>query len=312
MPGAGLQPHQPWCKVMVVVRRELGAGWGFEQRLLGFSWGILACGLNMLCATRCEQRGCLLPGVWPRCWSCCLPSRQLGRWVAVLGHSWLWEAAGGSGLTTGFLQLACLLGVVYLTGFAAVFASVAVVHRSMCVRSVSPAAPRPALFHEEGCCPLDAQPAPDQPQPELPDVSAASSTRCLGENETTEELRCGGVTATALYLWGSVMTALSYPKAPDLAQRRSPLQGPFQRIPTACERSNRTAPAAPPSQPGLFGLAVLPVPPALHCHACLAGVGPPWGAAPNRKDWLDPLGLRQCSLHTAMDLSRIKSFIFPS
>nr|XP_009943610.1 PREDICTED: protein CNPPD1 [Opisthocomus hoazin] len=120
------------------------------------------------------------------------------------------------------------------------------------------------------------------------------------------------VVKTALYLWGSVMTALSYPKAPDLAQRRSPLQGPFQRIPTACERSNRTAPAAPPSQPGLFGLAVLPVPPALHCHACLAGVGPPWGAAPNRKDWLDPLGLRQCSLHTAMDLSRIKSFIFPS
>ena len=199
---------------------------------------------------------------------------------------------------------------MYLTGFATVFASVTVVHRSMCMRSVSPAAPRPALFPEEGSCQLDAQPAPapDQPQPKLPDVSPASSTHCLGENKTTEEPRRGGVTATALYLWGSVITALSYPKAPDLAQHRSPLQGPFRRVPTACERSNRTA----AGQPGPFGLAVLPAPPALHCHACLAGAGPTWDAAPNRKDWLDPLGLRQCSLHTAMDLGRIKSFIFPS
>lgn len=211
-----------------------------------------------------------------------------------------------------YLQLACLLGVVYLTGFAAVFASVTVVHQSVCTRSVSPAAPQPALFPEEGGCQLDAQPAPGQPQPELPDVSPASSTCCLGENETTEELHRRGVTATALYLWGSVMTALSYPKASDLAQHRSSLQGPFRRVPTTCERSNRTAPAKAPGQPGPFGLAILPAPPALHCHACSASVGPTWDAAPDRKDWLDPLGLRQCSLHTAMDLSRIKSFIFPS
>lgn len=210
------------------------------------------------------------------------------------------------------LQLACLLGVVYLTGFAAVFASVTVVHRSVCMRSISPAAPQPTLFPEEGSCQLEAQPAPDQPQPELPNVSPTSSTRCVGENKTTEEPRRGGVTATALYLWGSVMTALSYPKAPDLAQHSSPPQGPFRRVPTACERSNRTAPAAAPGQPGPFGLATLPSPPALHCHACSAGAGPTWDGAPNRKDWLDPLGLRQCSLHTAMDLSRIKSFIFPS
>uniref|UniRef100_A0A6G1R6V7 Protein CNPPD1 n=1 Tax=Hypotaenidia okinawae TaxID=2861861 RepID=A0A6G1R6V7_9GRUI len=212
------------------------------------------------------------------------------------------------------VKLACLLGVMYLTGFAAVFASVTMVHRSLCVRSISPTAPRPALFPEEGSCQLGAQPAPapDQPQPVLPVVSPASTTRCLGENETTKEPRRGGVTATALYLWGSVMTALSYPKAPDLARQRSPPQGPFQRVPTACERSNRTAPAAAPRQPGLFGLTVFPALPALHCHACSARGGPTWDAAPNRKDWPDPLGLRQCSLHTAMDLGRIKSFIFPS
>ncbi|KAM9287347.1 protein CNPPD1 [Morus bassanus] len=233
--------------------------------------------------------------------------------LCVLMEQSIWQHMLGQ-FYQQVVKLACLLGVVYLTGFAAVFASVAVVHRSVCMRSISPAAARPALFPEEGSCQLDAQPAPapDQPQPKLPDISPASSTRCLGENESTEEPHCGGVTATALYLWGSVMTALSYPKAPDLAQRKSPPQGPFRRIPTACEKSNHTAPAAALGRPGPFGLAMLPVPPALHCHTGSASAGPTWDEASKCKDWLDPLGLRQCSLHTAMDLSRIKSFIFPS
>ncbi|XP_009706964.1 PREDICTED: protein CNPPD1, partial [Cariama cristata] len=231
--------------------------------------------------------------------------------LCVLMEQSIWQHVLGQ-FYQQVVKLACLLGVVYLTGFATVFASVTVVHRSMCTRSISAAAPRPTLFPEEGSCQLKAQAAPDQPQPKLPGVSPASSTRCLGENETTKESHRGGVTATALYLWGSVMTALSYPKAPDLAQHRSPLQGPFRRVPTACERSNRTASTAAPNQPGPFGLAVLPAPPVLHCRACSASAGSTWDAASNRKDWLDPLGLKQCSLHTAMDLGRIKSFIFPS
>ncbi|XP_053837834.1 protein CNPPD1 [Vidua macroura] len=233
--------------------------------------------------------------------------------LCVLMEQSMWQHVLGQ-FYQQVVKLACLLGVVYLTGFAAIFTSITVVHRSVCVRSVSAAAPRPALFPEERRCHLDAQPAPapGQPQPELPNVSSAGCTRCLGENETTKEPHRGGVTATALYLWSSVMTALSYPKAPDLAQHRRLPQGPFRKVPTACERSNRTTPTAAPSQPGPFGLAVLPAPPVLHCHACSATAGPTWDAAPNREDWLDPLGLKQCFLHTAMDLSRIKSFIFPS
>ncbi|XP_050196237.1 protein CNPPD1 isoform X2 [Myiozetetes cayanensis] len=233
--------------------------------------------------------------------------------LCVLMEQSVWQHVLGQ-FYQQVVKLACLLGVVYLTGFAALFASVTVVHRSMCMRSVSPAAPQPVLFPEEGRCRLNAQPAPapGQSQPKLPDVSSASSTHCLGENETTEEPRRGSVTATALYLWSSVMTALSYPKAPDLAQHRRLPQSPFRKIPTSCERSNRTTLAAAPGQPGPFGLAVLPAPPALHCHACSADAGPTWDATPNREDWLDPLGLKQCFLHTAMDLNRIKSFIFPS
>ncbi|KAM3667807.1 protein CNPPD1 [Ammospiza maritima maritima] len=236
--------------------------------------------------------------------------------LCVLMEQSMWQHVLGQ-FYQQVVKLACLLGVVYLTGFAAVFASIAVVHRSVCLRSVSSAAPRPVLFPEEGRCQLDAQPAPapGQPQPELPNVSSASCTRCLGENETTKETKKphrGGVTATALYLWSSVMTALSYPKAPDLAQHRHLPHGPFRKVPTACERSNRTAPSAAPRQPGPFGLAVLPAPPVLQCHGCSAAAGPTWDAAPSREDWLDPLGLKQCFLHTAVDLSRIKSFIFPS
>lgn len=205
--------------------------------------------------------------------------------------------------------------MVYLTGFAAVFTSIAVVHRAVCTRSTSITALRPALIPVESGCQLGAQPAlaPEQPQPKLPDVSPPSSTHCLGQNETAEELRRGGVTATALYLWGSVMTALSYVKAPDIALHKSPLQAPLRKVPTACERSNRTAPVTAPNQPGPFGLTVLLAPPALHCHTCSAAARPTWDATPNhRKDWLDPLGLRQCFLHAALDLGRIKSFIFPS
>lgn len=212
--------------------------------------------------------------------------------------------------------------MLYLTGFASLFASVAVVHRAVCARSSGPAALRPAPFPVGSGCQLGARPAPnperEQPRPQLPaDVppgggGGSSSSRCLGDNETAEERRRGGVTATALYLWGSVMTALSYPKAPDLAPQRSPPHAPLRKVPNACERSNRTAPAAAPRRHGPFGLDALPAPPALHCRACSAATGPVWAKTPNREDWLDPLGLRQCSLHTALDLGRIKSFIFPS
>lgn len=234
--------------------------------------------------------------------------------LCVLMEQSMWQQALGH-FYQQVVKLACLLGVVYLTGFAAVFTSIAVVHRAVCTRSTSITALRPALIPVECGCQLGAQPAlaPEQPQPKLPDVSPPSSTHCLGENETAEELRRGGVTATALYLWGSVMTALSYVKAPDIALHKSPLQAPLRKVPTACERSNRTAPVTAPNQPGPFGLAVLLAPPALHCHTCSAAARPTWDATPNhRKDWLDPLGLRQCFLHAALDLGRIKSFIFPS
>uniref|UniRef100_A0A493TM09 Protein CNPPD1 n=1 Tax=Anas platyrhynchos platyrhynchos TaxID=8840 RepID=A0A493TM09_ANAPP len=212
--------------------------------------------------------------------------------LCVLMEQSAWQQALGQ-FYQQVLKLACLLGVLYLTGFASLFASVAIVW--VLGQPQTPNGSSPS-------CP-----------PTSPPGGGGSSSRCLGDNETAEEQRRrGGVTATALYLWGSVMTALSYPKAPDLAPQRSPPHAPLRKVPNACERSNRTAPAAAPRQHDPFGLNALPAPPALHCCACSAPAGPAWAKSPNREDWLDPLGLRQCSLHTALDLGRIKSFIFPS
>nr|XP_042698936.1 protein CNPPD1-like [Chrysemys picta bellii] len=224
---------------------------------------------------------------------------------------------------------------MYLTGIAAVFASVAVVHQVVCVRSAGPAALRPLLFPMDGGRPLGSgaplapcvtqlpDPGLGLPGPPSPSCSDSSSC-CLVENETVEEQRRpgGGVRATALYLWGSVLTALSYTEAPGSAIQTSPRQEPplcpnclkLRSGRSTCERSNRTSPSSPFTQPAPFGLGLGPARPALCCSGC--SPGPSWGwhpsAALGPQDWPDPLALKQCSLEAAMDLGRIKSFIFPS
>uniref|UniRef100_A0A8C3HGY8 Protein CNPPD1 n=1 Tax=Chrysemys picta bellii TaxID=8478 RepID=A0A8C3HGY8_CHRPI len=196
--------------------------------------------------------------------------------LCVLLEQSLWQHALGQ-FYQQVAKLACLLGVMYLTGIAAVFASVAVVHQVVCVRSAGPAALRPLLFPMDGGRPLG---------------SGAPLAPCV------TQLPDPGLGATALYLWGSVLTALSYTEAPGSAIQTSPRQEPplcpnclkLRSGRSTCERSNRTSPSSPFTQPAPFGL----------------------GLGPARPDWPDPLALKQCSLEAAMDLGRIKSFIFPS
>ncbi|EMP35185.1 Protein CNPPD1 [Chelonia mydas] len=216
---------------------------------------------------------------------------------ALLEQS-LWQHALGQ-FYQQVVKLACLLGVMYLTGIAAVFASVTVVHQVVYMRSAGPAALRPLLFPVDGGRPLGSgaplapcvtqlrDPALALPGPPSPSCSESSSL-CPAENETVEEQRRpgGGVTATALYLWGSVLTALSYTEAPGSALQTGPRQEPH--LGPTCLKLHRGGSSASPS----------------------------WGwhlpAAPSPQDWPDPLGLKQCSLEAAMNLGRIKTFIFPS
>ncbi|KAM5124844.1 protein CNPPD1 [Mantella aurantiaca] len=99
-------------------------------------------------------------------------------------------------------KMACVLGLVYLTGVATLFASVAVLQKASwevngtsLLSSVTDPGP-------DGSAPL-VFPSPAEETPSPPSVLP-----CSLEEESAE--RKSSVTATALYLWGSVLTALTY------------------------------------------------------------------------------------------------------
>uniref|UniRef100_A0A8D0HRM2 Protein CNPPD1 n=1 Tax=Sphenodon punctatus TaxID=8508 RepID=A0A8D0HRM2_SPHPU len=218
--------------------------------------------------------------------------------LCVLMEQVLWQQALGQ-FYQQVAKLTCLLGVAYLTGIAAVFASVTVVQHAVFARTPSSATfPSSAVTVAPWFAP-SAQP-PD------PGLEVPSSPCPEVENGTSAEQRpvgSNGVTATALYLWGSVLTALSYPPTPP----GDPPLCPHCGQPSACDRANRTDPSSPLARPAPFRLFH-------HCSSCAAG--PAWGwrlsVSPGRKDWSEPVALRQCFSPAAMELGRIKAFIFPS
>ncbi|XP_074857874.1 protein CNPPD1 [Carettochelys insculpta] len=240
--------------------------------------------------------------------------------LCVLLEQSLWQHALGQ-FYQQVAKLACLLGVMYLTGIAAVYASVTVVHQVMQEGSTSPIVRWPLGFPKAGGRSLGsgASLAPFvspllDPGLGLPDPSphscSDSISRPLVANRTVEEQRCpgSGVPAAALYLWGSVLTALSYVEAPGSAPQTRPQQEPppcphclrHRREHSPCERANHTSPCSPP------GLALVPACLTLHCSTW------GWHPSPSAPDWPSPLGLQQCSLEAALGLGRIKTFIFPS
>nr|XP_025036906.1 protein CNPPD1 [Pelodiscus sinensis] len=81
--------------------------------------------------------------------------------LCVLLEQPLWQPAQGRWVTRLSLsaQLACVLGVMYLTGVAAVFASVTVVHQAMREGRAGPVALRPLLPPMDGGCSLGSGPS---------------------------------------------------------------------------------------------------------------------------------------------------------
>ncbi|XP_041434569.1 protein CNPPD1-like isoform X2 [Xenopus laevis] len=104
-------------------------------------------------------------------------------------------------------KLACILGLMYLTGVATLFASIAVFHKAtweinstVLVPSVSDQSSGEQTQH-----PL-LVPPPLSLEEIIPPPDLVSS---WSVKEESLEKR-SGVTATALYLWGSVLTAFTY------------------------------------------------------------------------------------------------------
>ncbi|XP_029460876.1 protein CNPPD1 [Rhinatrema bivittatum] len=255
--------------------------------------------------------------------------------LCVLLEQCLWQQAF-SHFYQHVTKLACILGVVYLTGVAALFASVAVLHQATCMKNTSDGGSgwsslvvtlqsggllvdgEPELGSEMPPSPLSDMAQSLEPVPEVPNSSAPVSP-CFQENNVEE--RRSSVTATALYLWGSVLTALSYtekavPPAPrpcsncinhlrDLASSRS------------CHKSNHTDPSIPchtASTDSVFSLLCC----SSHSESKkdvnshgnplsnLAFICPPKG-----QHWTDPPHRQLCSLRPNMDFERLKTFFVP-
>lgn len=122
--------------------------------------------------------------------------------LSVLLEQDLWHKAFND-LCQHFTKLACILGLVYLTGVATLFASVAVLQKAtweMNGTMLLPPITEPSL---DASVPL-VFPTPTEEIPSAP----SSVPPCSLQEESAE--RKSSVTATALYLWGSMLTALTY------------------------------------------------------------------------------------------------------
>ncbi|XP_044160130.1 protein CNPPD1 [Bufo gargarizans] len=120
--------------------------------------------------------------------------------LTVLLEQELWQKAF-SDFFQQITKLACLLSLVYLTGVATFFASVSVLHKA--AGEVNGTALLPPVVDPtpDASVPLFIPVTPEE-------ISEASLTVPALEEECAD--RRSSISATALYLWGSVLTALTY------------------------------------------------------------------------------------------------------
>nr|XP_033802200.1 protein CNPPD1 isoform X2 [Geotrypetes seraphini] len=138
--------------------------------------------------------------------------------LCVLLEQCLWHQAACQ-FYQHVTKLACILGVIYLSGVASLFASVAVLHQAMCLKNASNGGsqistlafiPRSGELPLHGVSQLSSEMSLSSSAglvPEFPNSSTPVSP-CYGEMDPGE--RRSSLTVTALYLWDSVLTALSY------------------------------------------------------------------------------------------------------
>ncbi|XP_069838629.1 protein CNPPD1 [Dendropsophus ebraccatus] len=141
--------------------------------------------------------------------------------LTVLLEQELWQKAF-SDFCQQVTKLACLLSLVYLTGVATFFASVAVLHKASSEMNGTALLPSVMEPPSDVSVPLFVPVPPEEIA--SADLSVPS---CFRDEECSEKR--SSVTATALYLWGSVLTALTY-SDPGGAASEAP-QSPDQYCP---------------------------------------------------------------------------------
>ncbi|XP_053327410.1 protein CNPPD1 [Spea bombifrons] len=240
--------------------------------------------------------------------------------LCVLLEQSLWQKVFGD-FCQQVTKLACILGLVYLTGVATLFASVAVLHKATwginsteLLPSATEQSPDGGIF-----IPLTL-PASVSPEDSL--GSATPVPPCSLEEQSLE--RRSGVTATAFYLWGSVLTALAYSDTGGFGGEES--QPPDQHCPYCSKAKISTWPQTSKHNSTWYsskqynrafrGLAHYSFPDTLLCSSCpnscsVIADDPILLPSPVPKtDLSGPLELRQSSCATT-DIARLKTFIVP-
>ncbi|XP_068960558.1 protein CNPPD1 [Petaurus breviceps papuanus] len=205
--------------------------------------------------------------------------------LCVLLEQRTWQLALGS-LCQRLAKLACLLALAYVSSVAVAVASVTVLHQTLGLHGTLPPGPP-----DVGCltpkCPLGPCSLSSASVPQFLPLSANTSQNIVGEMGLHS-------------LWGSLLATLSPSPLPPAPLPGTPISQPCplcrqlqidSQNHYACQRSNYTTTMRP--------LSPWYPPP---------GQAPPWLWSP-----VAPVlpQTQQCSLFGAMELARLKSFIFP-
>ncbi|KAM4626799.1 protein CNPPD1 [Discoglossus pictus] len=242
--------------------------------------------------------------------------------LCVLLEHGLWQRVFGD-FCQHITKLACILGLVYLTGVATLLASVAVLHKAAWeLNGTALLSPTPEQSPDG--VPHVPLLIPDSLPSEVVFNPSSVVPPCPLEDESIE--RRSGVTATALYLWGTVLTALTYSESSGLVEEESrppDLHCPYcskpqsHSWPSSNNQHNNTRCISIQSMRAFSGLAHQDLPKPLLCQSC------PHGNTAQQQDPFlfprpapdialsDSLELNRCSSCAAGDFVRIKTFIVP-
>ncbi|KAG8432251.1 hypothetical protein GDO86_016769 [Hymenochirus boettgeri] len=242
--------------------------------------------------------------------------------LCVLLEQGLWQKVFGD-FCQHVTKLACILGIMYLTGVATLFASIAVLHKVTWEINGTALVPSTSVPRAGELAPLSLRMTASGASEEII-VPTESASSWSVEDESLEKR--SGVTATALYLWGSVLTALTYSDTGGFANEESRPpdrlcpQCHKQRVPTYHHASNQCnhtrCHSHRPSLRALPGLVDFGFPHASSCHNYLTTF-----TVNDQDPFLSPSSLAKTDLDhkdrnhyssRTKEFSRLKAFIVPS
>ncbi|XP_044526692.1 protein CNPPD1 [Gracilinanus agilis] len=205
--------------------------------------------------------------------------------LCVLLEQRTWQLALGS-LCQRLAKLACLLALAYVSSVTVAVASVTILHQTLGLHGTPPPGP-PDLGCFAPKCPLEPCSLSSASGPQFLTPSANTSQNLVGEMGLHS-------------LWGSLLATLTPSPLPPPLLLGTPAPQPCP----LCRQLQIDSPTHHACQNTNYSTTTRPLNP----WYSLPGQAPPWSWSPGAPVLPQP---QQCSLFGAMELARLKSFIFP-